>query len=74
MSSKPNRKTEKKCFGYLLTSEHEVRKPRKRFLNYHAKRRELEALTTAMLDPTLTVQEATLQSQVTQRKNKALSG
>ena len=67
MSSTPNRKTEDKGFGYLLTHEHDIRKPRKRFLNYHAKQRELQALTTAMLDPALTVQEAALQSQVSQR-------
>ena len=68
MSSKPKPKTENFVLGYLLTHERDVRKPRKRFLTYHAKRRELEALTSAMLDPTLTVQEAALQSQVSQRK------
>ena len=68
MSSKPKRKTEKLVLGYLLTHDRDIRKPRKRFLNYHEKCRELEALATAMLDPTLTVQEATLQAQVSQRK------
>ena len=68
MSSKHKGKTENMIFGYLLTHDRDVRKPRKRFLNYHSKSRELKALTTAMLDPTLTVQEATLEAQVSQSK------